>query len=148
MKRKDIAQLIITGFLIMVLAALTARMMKRGGLRNSAKDSSVLLTEISYDQIIGGKVDDNKGLYARLEEETKDLKISRSPFSKQHLEAVSGPYLNGIFWDPHNPTAIINDQIVEHGSRFSGYTVVEIKKDAVTLMEDASQTEYRLELYK
>jgi hypothetical protein len=132
----------------MVLAVLIARLVKGKGAGKSAKDTPVFLTEISYEQIISGEIHDNKGLYARLEEETKDLKIRRSPFSKQHLEAVSGPYLNGIFWDPHNPTAIINDQIVEHGSRISGYTVVEIKKDAVILMEDASKTEYRLELFK
>ena len=148
MNRKDIIQLSITGILIIVLGVLAIRMGKGKGRGKNKTDSLVFLSEISYEQIVSGEIAEKRGLYARLEEETENLKPRRNPFSKQHLASISGPYLNGIFWDRKNPTAIINNQIVGNGSRINDYTVIEIKRDAVILMEDASRTEYRLELYQ
>ena len=150
MSKKDIIQICITGVLIIVLGILTYRTFggKVKGKGKSNADSLVFLSEISYDQIIGEEVEERKGLYARLEEETWNLYPPRSPFSKQHMDSVSGPYLNGIYWGNTNPTAIINGEIVENGSRINKYTVIEIKKDVVILMEDDTRKEYRLELFK
>ncbi len=142
MKKKEIIQISVTGVLLIVLLVLVLKGPKE------KKDESVpvYLDEISYDQIMSEQIGRPKGLYVRLDRETKNLKLRRNPFSEQHLTVVSGPYLNGIFWDPINPKAIINGRIVENGSRIEGYTVIEIKKNSIILMDNTDETEVRLQL--
>jgi len=144
MKKKDTIQLVITGVLIIVLIRLAVGL--RDGKRNS--DSPVLPKKASNEQIIGEPIGAKKELYSRLEQETKNLKIRRSPFTEQIYILDSGPYLNGIFWDAKRPTAIINNKIVEHGSKVADYTVIYILRDRVILFDSTSREELRLELFE
>ena len=144
MKKKDIIQLIIIGILIIVLLVLVL-----GGNKNKNKSASfVNLGGRTFEQIMGEEVSEVHGLYARLEEETKNIKLRRSPFSQQHFVSITGPYLNGIFWDSQKPMAIINHRIVENGSRVKEYVVVNILKDRVILMDTKNNKEVQLKLFE
>lgn len=52
--------------------------------------------------------------------------------------------LEGIFWDPASPMAIINDKIVGEGDKIEGAEVVEIKEDRVILRYGEEQSILRL----
>ena len=49
--------------------------------------------------------------------------------------------LRGILWDPHAPTAIVNDRVLAVGDRFERWQVMEIRKDKIVLSDGASTRE-------
>jgi len=126
MKKKDLIQLYITGVLIVVLAFLVVRAM--GG----KKHSSPLKGSIKQKSTTP-KEGKREGLFAELDEVTKDLEIGIDPFYREVEEPVRGPHLTGIYWDEENPKAIINGEIVGVGSVIEGDTIVDILKDTVIL---------------
>jgi len=110
MKKKDIIQFVITGVLIIVLIRLAVGL--KDGKRNN--DSPVLSKKVSNEQMIAESISPKKGLYARLEQETKNLRIRRNPFFEQILISDTGPYLFRIFRDSTRPRAIIADKVFEY----------------------------------
>jgi len=54
--------------------------------------------------------------------------------------------LEGIAWNPKNPFAFINGNVVGIGDRFEGYTVTEIGKEKV-ILEDGNDRRRELQLY-
>lgn len=59
-------------------------------------------------------------------------------------ETISGFTLSGILWDKTKPTAIVNDQIVEKGSRLGDFVVIDIQKDRVSLDDGQDKIDLRL----
>ncbi len=70
----------------------------------------------------------------------------RNPFVLTETSASrsSGMVLNGIAWDAQNPSAVINDQIVEVGSKINGSKVVKIEPNRVILNDGENDFELRL----
>ena len=54
---------------------------------------------------------------------------------KPQAESGSGILLRGTVWDPEEPLAFVNDRIVGLNSIISGFEVIEIKEDSVTLRD-------------
>ena len=67
-----------------------------------------------------------------------ELDWTRDPFTRP-AEAVQAQAvslsLSGIIWDEHAPIAIINGQMLRVGQEFSGYRVVEIAQDHVSITD-------------
>jgi len=91
---------------------------------------------------------DSENLFSFLEKESRGKEPARDPFfsppQASSPEATLPLNLSGIVWDDNNPTAIINDTIVEKGSTLEGKTVVDILKDRVILNDRNGNTELRL----
>lgn len=138
MQRKETIQLSITGVLLAVLVIFTAQLFsgkKQAGLRAAQKNGP-------------RKKALERGLYSRLEEETKDLAPARNPFTNQKRGTFVGSSLEGIVWDPENPKAIINGAIVGVGDKIKDYTIIHIKRDGVILRDEARNVELELGLFK
>jgi len=61
---------------------------------------------------------------------------SRNPFMTGSVNAsLSGLSLSGIMWDPDNPMAIINGQLVSVGDQVERYQVVTITQDDVSVTD-------------
>lgn len=90
----------------------------------------------------------NQGAIGTLKEETKKMRVSRDPFSRQGVSAVTarGLSLSGIAWDQEDPTAIIDSRIVRVGDEIGGYVVTEIRKDTVVLNNGTENLELKLEI--
>ena len=68
------------------------------------------------------------------------LSWRRDPFLRGGtIGELSGLALSGILWDPKEPMAIINGQMVHVGEELDGYRVVEIMQDKVSIT-DGDQT--------
>ena len=60
----------------------------------------------------------------------------RDPFTRgAAMEEMSGLTLSGILWDPNQPIAIINGQMVHVGEEHDGYRIVEIVEDHVSITD-------------
>jgi len=59
----------------------------------------------------------------------------RDPFTvgTSAVELSGDLVLSGIIWDAKKPYCIINEKVVKVGDEISGYKVVEIKKDSVSV---------------
>ena len=71
----------------------------------------------------------------------------RNPFSFEEQgsqEKAPGIFLNGSAWDTKKPQAIINGSIVEAGDEIVGFTVIEIRQNAVVLNNGAANLEIKL----
>lgn len=81
----------------------------------------------------------DRGLYDQLTELAGSMAFHRDPFY-QEPEKVDPAYaLQGIFWsDQDTSSAMINDRIVNIGSRVEQSTVIEIAPDRVVLLLDES----------
>ncbi len=74
-------------------------------------------------------------------EEVKERKVSsfkdwgRDPFTvgTNAVELSGDLVLSGIIWDDKKPYCIINEKVVKAGDEISGYKVVEIKKESVSV---------------
>lgn len=92
---------------------------------------------------------EKKDLYASLKKASAGIAAFRDPFTREAPpEEKNSPFgltLSGISWDEKKPTAIINGAIVRTGSRVSGYTVVNIKRDRVILNNGFQNVELTLE---
>jgi len=141
MKKKDIIELSITGTLIIVLLFTVINAMRR---RRQAKPPEIK----PQDTILQQEPLQDKELFSRLEQETKDLELRRDPFTSSLITPVESSsfrlYLTGILWDEKNPTAIINGKIIGIGDKVGGNSVVDIKKDRVILNDGFSDFELRL----
>ena len=68
-----------------------------------------------------------------------NLVWGRDPFTRSALGQISGLALSGILWDPSQPIAIINGQMLRVGEEIDGFRVVQIEQDHVGL-SDGGQT--------
>ena len=60
----------------------------------------------------------------------------RDPFNPRYVETpggVDGVTLNGIIWDPQNPTCVLNGMVLGIGGIINGYTVTAMTQEAVLL---------------
>jgi hypothetical protein len=59
----------------------------------------------------------------------------RDPFTMgpRAVELSGDLVLSGIIWDAKKPYCIINERVVKVGDEISGYKVVDIKKDSVSV---------------
>lgn len=59
----------------------------------------------------------------------------RDPFTMgtSAVELSGDLVLSGIIWDAKKPYCIINEKVVKVGDEISGYKIVEIKKDSVSV---------------
>ncbi|MCB9757640.1 MAG: hypothetical protein H6753_04355 [Candidatus Omnitrophica bacterium] len=74
--------------------------------------------------------------YLKLQAESKKLATYRDPFSRATISSrrkLGELYLAGIFYEPGNSAAVINDQNVRVGQQVEGYEVIAITPLAVTL---------------
>ena len=88
--------------------------------------------------------DSNGPLYVVLHQATKDFKFSRDPFNPPPVVPTEGPVklnLMGILWDPQQPTAIINNEIVQIGSKIAGHVVVDIQESKVIVNDRGNNLE-------
>ncbi len=71
----------------------------------------------------------------------------RNPFTPKAIvtKKVTGLILSGILWDEGNPSAIIDDEIVNIGSRIGGVVVVDITKRGVHLNDGVNDFDLSLE---
>ncbi|GEM_PF-1792198 len=80
----------------------------------------------------------SEALAARETQRQRATKLAweREPFVSGSLSGeASGLELSGILWDPAQPMAIINGQMVHPGEECEGYRVVEITPETVTLTD-------------
>lgn len=76
----------------------------------------------------------------RLAKKTDFKAWGRNPFAPKGSDDASlKPVLNGIMWYEGNPEAMISGDMVHVGDKVGIYTVVEIKKDSVTLNDGTSE---------
>ncbi len=84
----------------------------------------------------------SKELYMSLSDEMKTLRVTRDPFGVPAKEdEEKGIGLSGIFWDAHEPKAIINGDVVWVGDRVQNFTVQQIFKDRVILVDGTTKME-------
>ena len=136
MQKKDIIQLGITGVLVIVL--LFVGLHTLNGKKTKAappldkKGLSQQTTAVSEK----GR---EKGLFVKLEQETKGMELKRDPFLKKQTSIPLGPShglsLSGIIWDQEKYAAVINNRIVSIGDKIEGNVVLDIKKDSVILTD-------------
>lgn len=71
----------------------------------------------------------------------------RNPFVQKESPGakVSKLVLGGIMWNVENPKAMINNEIVGIGDKVGGNTVVDIKKNSVTVNDGTEDFVLRLE---
>ncbi|MDP8229672.1 MAG: hypothetical protein P9L93_01055 [Candidatus Gorgyraea atricola] len=60
---------------------------------------------------------------------------------------LEGLVLNGIMWDPANPLAIINSDVIKVGDSLGTATVVEITQNSVILEQDSQRHTLNLVAY-
>jgi len=89
------------------------------------------------------------GLFQELDSQSRDLNLSRDPFSSlpataEKISGRGGLILSGIIWDKDKPSAIINNSIVELGDTVSGNIVVDIRQDRVILNDGSNTFELKL----
>ena len=58
----------------------------------------------------------------------------------QVIEDASGPALSGIMWDPANPVAIINGQLLGVGDHVQQWQITEITQEHV-VVSDGEKTQ-------
>ena len=73
-------------------------------------------------------------------EELMQLAWNRDPFVRgASTDGAAGLSLVGIFWDAHEPLAMIGDETVGVGAQIGGFRVMQIDPDRV-LLSDGNQT--------
>ena len=147
MGQKDKIQLVITAGLIIIMVIILSHSF------NGKKPISQSLDNAGLTQANNPSPQEGKetGLYARLELEADKLDLKRDPFTKMAMASSEGPqplYLKGIFYDENNVSALINDEIVEIGSKIGENVVVDIKKDRVILNDGKQNFELKMEREK
>lgn len=145
MQKKSLIQIIITGILVFVLLCVVISDIKRGRRLKYILNKS----EFSSGKVVPiGKQAAAKGLFLKLEEETKKIELKRDPFFPgaiiNHKESPHGLYLSGIVWDAQKSTAIINGKILGIGSTIGTNTVLDIKEDRVILYDGSGNIELEL----
>ena len=140
MTKKDRTQLFITVILVAVFIFFLKQVFKGKG--------NTPLTGAQLENTFLLKEENAENLFSRLQAETMNLQLKRDPFSLQPLipssESSTSLILTGIFWDEKTPRAIINNMIVEKGSKILGNIVVEVKEDKVILSDGSKLFELGL----
>ncbi len=155
MKKKEIIELSVTSCLIIVLlfaivnGAKSVGRTKRLGAQQASKKKvpPAKETRIGQAQDIT-HVPEGKTLFEKLDEETKDIKPTRDPFSSGPIMMLgTGSHalnLAGILWDEESPKVIINDEILGIGDDIDGNTIVDIRQNKVILNDGSKDFELRL----
>ena len=156
MKKKEIIELSVTSCLIIVLlfaivnGAKSVGRTKRLGAQQASKKKvpPAKETRIGQAQDIT-HVPEGKTLFEKLDEETKDIKPTRDPFSSGPIMMLGiskfeGLNLMGILWDEESPKVIINDEILGIGDDIDGNTIVDIRQNKVILNDGSKDFELRL----
>ena len=134
MHKKDIIEITVTGILGVVLLFVLLH-----AFHGKKPPQPIVTANLSGAQSVPLKQEAGPAFFTMLEEKTKAIEVTRDPFFpiplKESLNVDSAPklILNGILIDEGVPKAMINDAIVVKGDKINGHTVVEIKKDRVTL---------------
>jgi len=159
MKKKDLIELSITSCLVMVLlfavingvkSVNRSRRLRMQAGQSVSEGSDNIKSGLSHQEIAQQASADSKDtLFNRLEEETKSLTLSRDPFFLGPSKVIESAELadldlTGILWDSKNPSAIINDTIVEVDGVINGRRVIEIKRESVILNDGTKNFELRL----
>jgi len=149
MEKKKLIQLIITGILIIILIFMGNNARKRvreaKRLRIKHKVTVVKDGEVSEAPAfedggpLGTRAYTGKGFYRRLEDEFRDLRLTRDPFYAGAIDTATGAMtdlrLTGILWDDVAPLAIIDNNPVGEGTMIGKYTVLKIEKDKAILTD-------------
>ncbi|MCK5580234.1 MAG: hypothetical protein KAJ18_03070 [Candidatus Omnitrophica bacterium] len=151
LNKKEIIQLSISGILLLILAVFLIPSIQKKAKKTRRAKSPVGITTETLAAQAGSEPDvvDRK-FYGKLEKETEDLEVTRDPFfpapRRTADETSSDLHLMGIAWDSVTPTAIINNRIVQIGTRIDKYTVIDIQKDRVILSGEQYNFELMLNL--
>ncbi len=100
--------------------------------------------------LAGGVLSDISGDSALLKRTAKRTDFEsweRNPFTPKAIvtKKVSGLMLSGILWDYENPSAIIDGEIVNVGSRVGSAVVVGITRKSVSLNDGVNDFDLSLE---
>jgi hypothetical protein len=140
MRKKELIETVATSLLILVLLFILF------GVFSRKRAGQVIVNDgaLTVAQESG-----TGSLFAKLESESKDLKLVRDPFSQAPIvSAKASPYgvqLSGIMFDEGKSAAIINGEIVKVGDTIGGKVVVAIKRDRVVLDDGSKELELVLE---
>lgn len=143
MRQKDLIELGITGFLLVVLIFAFSYAVKKPAGRSLAPKTVDLSGRNPADN------SGSMGLYNLLEQEAGSFELKRDPFtaapiiSEENIQ--SGFALTGIVWDKIRPLAIIDSEVVKKGDRIADKTVVDIKRNSVILSDGQEFIEIKLE---
>lgn len=147
MRQKDKIQIIVTGFLVIVLILAFGNASKKLHARNvKIKPKAISAPALPVSQ---GNQPESKDLYSSLEQQAKLIDLKRDPFTASPIVSEnslsSGTSLTGILWDPLKPLAIIDGNVVREGERVGGKTIMDIKRDRVILSDGEVLSELKLE---
>lgn len=135
---KERIQLAVIGILavILVLACVRTYMQMQAKKIKRYGAGAAAVEAVSADQAVP--------LYAALAEEAGRISAERDPFFPVPKISASSIVLNGILWDENQPTAIINNEIVQVGQSVNGKVIVGIWKDRVILSDGDKEVELKM----
>ena len=144
MNKKELLQLGVTGVLIIIFFFLVVQ----GVAKKQAKQPEALakLAPAGSAGNVLPEKSNQKELFSKLAEETKNLELKRDPFVPIPKVVPHELLLNGIVWDKENPVAIIDNTIVKAGDDIEGNTVVDIQENSVTLTNGSRTLKLELKL--
>ncbi|RJO65467.1 MAG: hypothetical protein C4540_01055 [Candidatus Omnitrophota bacterium] len=149
MNKRTISELIITGFLVVVLffsAKNSVEHIRKAKKERKPRQAIILPAQGGqYLQRAAPKEKSIGEAYAELEEEGKKWKLKKDPFTGEGIVSQEGAtsviVLSGIFWDGSCPMAIVNDAVISIGDTVDGYLVTDIRQDRVILRKGAKDLE-------
>ena len=117
------------------------------GITNLSKGKHVENQIKAESQTVSSSINQNSVKEKGANTKTAFQVWGRNPFNFEERgseEKAPGIFLNGIVWDQKKPQAIINGSIVEAGDEIAGFTVIEIKQNAVVINNGAGNLEVKL----
>lgn len=145
MEKKEKIQIAVTAALAVVLLVLLGRPFIAPKLK--APKAPLVAQPIAPPE--PAVAPESASVFEQLKEEASRLKLGRDPFNKPVGPAANaGPVLSGIVWDPREPAAIIDGQIVRIGDMLASPAVekvVDIGKNHVILNDGTRNLELKLE---
>jgi hypothetical protein len=143
MRRKEIIELSLTIFLVVVLVGVSIRAVRKINARGARSPRVSDGGQAKGVDFIAA--DATRKARSLLKEETRKLSLKADPFTGASLlPSTSGPQLSGILWEEGRPLAIINGQIVSQGDRVGSKIVAAIEKDRVILSDGSQNSEILL----
>ncbi len=141
MNPKEKKQIIVTMGLVVILAAVVMNTLNQVRPKKEIREEevAVILEPSQAMNLISVRL-----AYDRAEEEVKNMVIERDPFSPPVRPVRDSFILSGILWDERNPTAVINNEIVQIGQKINGKTIVDIQKSKVIVNEGKENIEIKL----
>src|SRR3989338_6885219 len=135
---KEKSQLVLTVILGIILILLSVRayhqLQAKRPMRSWA--GAVAAPAVSADQAAPS--------YVALAEEAGQTSIERDPVFPASKVSAASIVLNGIFWDEVNPTAVINNEILQAGQSVNGKVIMEIQSDKVILNDGSRNIELKM----